>query len=175
MPTSGELRIFTQPIEEYSGLNISKTKLNKFREFIFATAIYLFEISTVKINDCEIYLKINNINNEEDFPKDQRTLYASVHMDDSYNNAYMNIYRHTYDAYEKGDYAKIVHVLCHEIMHIHLQRLENLGMQRCVREDEILEENERVAEELSIYLRELFDTENFVKDFFKPKTKKRGK
>lgn len=175
MPASGEIRVFTRPIEEYGDLKISKKKLKEFRDFIFAVSVQLFKISTVKINDCDIYLNIHETNDDTVFPQDQRTLYASVHVDGSYNNVYMSIFRHTFDAFEEGNYSKVVHVLAHEIMHIHLQRLEELGMKRCIREDELREENERITEELAIYLRELFDIEQFTKEYFKPKTKKRGK
>lgn len=111
---------------------------------------------------------MNRILNISDLPS-QRIIYhfnedeekenimAEIEVDADYQKAHLIVYKPLYTSYLQKSFDEIQDVLCHEIGHIHTDKLFNLVERPYKTQNEVIDTEENLVTKIGYYLFKLLD------------------
>ena len=115
-----------------------------------------------KIFDISQEFKINFIRIKTEFnyaTEIDKNLVAEIFVDETYHVACMKVYHAGLKLYRE-DKKMLIDCLCHELTHIHTNKLSQLAKSRYTTKDAINEAAEDLTETMAEYIRELIQLKN---------------
>ena len=130
---------------------VKKNQRKEFIDYIRGTVLEILQVSDLPHYTYDIVL-IDHYMDNHTSDGSHNSINAEIHALPEYQNFTLDVFKSMFDLYKEKNFQELSEILCHEIGHLHTQRLFSLSQEPFKTAQEITKANEELTTKIGYYL-----------------------